>query len=132
MPGVPAFQTTGSRVRWRHHGLRILLLGLWLTVAACEVESQPPQGPAGTWWVGGADGGVFLKVTDDSDPNDDLYQGAVYFDSDQTLWYQGPLRLVGRGDFDPSQQDQYLGWDGERILLADGAYLQAVDPVPAL
>ena len=114
--------------RW----LAMIVVTLATFTMGCETESEPKAGPNGSWWVGGADGGAFVLVKDDGNPNDDLYTGAIWFDQDQSLWYEGPLRLVGKTSINPDDRTQYLGWDGERLHLDGGAWLEAVEPVPPL
>ena len=102
-------------------------------MSGCVIEEDPPKaGPNGSWWVGGLDGGVFLKVTDDGNPNDLFYHGVIYFESDKTVWYKGQLKLVGDTSFSPEDKDRYEGWDGERLHLKNGVYLEATQPIPAL
>lgn len=114
------------------HWLAIMVMALTVFSTGCETESEPKIGPNGSWWVGGADGGVFVLVKEDANPDDDLYSGTIWFDQDQSLWYEGPLRLVGKPTINPDDRDQYLGWDGERLYLEGGAWLEAVEPVPPL
>jgi hypothetical protein len=98
-----------------------------LLLSACSTEAETKPGPNGSWWLGGADGGVFVLIQPDSKE----YKGTVYYEHDQSIWYQGRFRLVGALDFNPQDHSQYLGWDGERILLIESAYLQALDPMLA-
>lgn len=110
--------------QWRMMALAALVsLG-----TGCQEEAQNKAGPNGSWWVGGDDGGVFVLVKEDGNPHDDIFTGAIYFEHDQSPWYQGRLRLVGKPSLDINDQSQYLGWDGERLLLDGGATLEAVDP----
>ncbi len=79
-----------------------------------------------------ADGGVFVDIKDDNNRNDATYYGTIYFDSDKTIWYQGPFKLVGNINFQVDNHEQYSGWDGERLHLQDSSYLEAVNPIPLL
>lgn len=119
-------------MKFMQYWLKSTLIALALLATGCEVETETKTGPNGSWWVGGADGGVFIQVMDDANPNDERFTGTVYFEHDQSIWYQGPLRLVGKTQLDPADRSQYLGWDGERLHLDGGAWLEAVDPVPPL
>lgn len=82
--------------------------------------------------MGGADGGVYILIEEDENLNDSLYCGRVYYEDDKTIWYEGPFKLVGDIDFSINNRDQYLGWDGESILLKESSYLEALNPIPPL
>ena len=87
-------------------------------LTACTFEQAPPmQGPDGSWWLGGANGGAFVKIEDDENRNDLIYKGTIYFDSDQSIWYRGPFKLVGNAKFAPDKHELYEAWDGERLHL---------------
>ena len=101
-------------------------------MTACSIETVPPQGPEGSWWVGGADGGVFVNITDDNNLSDNIYSGIIYYDSDQSVWYNGNFKLVGDLVFSPEDHSLYVGWDGERLLLTESSYLQALGPINEL
>ncbi|ABC29085.1 hypothetical protein HCH_02259 [Hahella chejuensis KCTC 2396] len=111
--------------------MRYLLLTLLLSLTGCSVEFGPEpvkEGPAGAVWAGGADGGVFVSVKEDSNPNDRIYLGKIYFEHDSSIWYDGRLELVGDIAFDPSDKTQYSGWDGEVLHLKNkGGYLKSLD-----
>jgi len=104
-----------------------------LILSACSIETDKNKtGPEGSWWLGGADGGVYIKIEDDNNPNDKLYQGVIFYDADKTVWYRGPFKLVGNIKFSIKDHDQYLFWDGEKVHLVEESYLQAIKPVPQL
>ena len=104
-----------------------------ITLSACSIEKDEAKiGPENSWWLGGADGGVFIKITDDNKLNDRIYEGVVFFDYDKSVWYRGPFKLVGNISFIATNHDQYLFWDGERIHLQETSYLEVVNPVPPL
>lgn len=89
------------------------------------------EGPEGTWWLGGVDGGSFVKVEDDENNSDRIYSGVVYYDNEErSLAYKGRLRLKGEFPFDPTDKEHYEVWDGENLHLKDGAYLEVLDPFP--
>ncbi len=98
---------------------------------ACSLEVDPPmEGPNGSWWTGGADGGVFVKIQDDGNTSDQIYTGTIYYEHDKTVWYSGRFELVGSTAFDPSDKSQYAGWDGDELFLKNGSYLKSLDPIP--
>lgn len=111
---------------------RILFLIFITCLSACSFETIEKAGPDNSWWLGGDDGGVFVKITDDANSNDKIYNGAIYFDSTQKVWYKGPFRLVGGIQFSPESRDQYLFWDGEKLHLRDSSYLEPTEPIPPL
>ena len=110
-----------------------LTVFLILITTACSIEQDEPKvGPESSWWLGGADGGAYIKIEEDNNRNDDLYQGVIFFDHDKSVWYHGPFKLIGDIEFSIENRDLYLFWDGERLHLQQSSYLQAVKPVPAL
>jgi len=112
----------------------IYLLSLAISLYACEVEEEKvyKTGPEGSWWVGGADGGVYILIHDDKNSEDKIYYGKIFYDSDKTVWYEGPLELIGDLDFSVENREQYLGWDGESLHLIESSYLKATNPIPPL
>lgn len=105
---------------------------LMLALSSCSLEVKEKTGPDGSWWLGGADGGVFIKMEDDAIPNDRLYQGIIYFDSSKKICYQGEFKLVGNIKFSPENHQQYQFWDGEKLHLTESSYLQPTGPIPEL
>jgi len=106
---------------------------LLLAIGACSTEQYTAaQGLEGSWWLGGADGGVFVDIKDNNNRDDTIYYGTIYFDSDKTIWYQGPFKLVGDIKFQVDNHEQYSGWDGERLHLQNSSYLEPVNPIPPL
>ncbi|HYP74352.1 MAG TPA: hypothetical protein VER12_00265 [Polyangiaceae bacterium] len=93
--------------------------------AATDDSPQRPAGvPAGAFWVGGPDGGVFVFLEPSSDRKGSLV-GKIYH-PDGELWYAGPLVPKPAGaSVDPSQHDQFAGWDGERLLMTEGRWLES-------
>ena len=106
------------------------LLALLFTSSGCRIESDtsPPR-PAGlpddAVWVGGSDGGVFVRLASERD--DQTYSGTIYH-PDGEVWYQG--RLVAsshtRADKRFTVSDA-AAWDGTQLLLNDGGALVAQD-----
>jgi hypothetical protein len=111
----------------------LIVLFLYLITISCSVEEgEARKGPENSWWLGGADGGAYIKIEEDNNTHDNLYQGVVFFENDKTVWYRGPFKLVGDIKFTVDNHDLYLFWDGEKIHLQQGSYLEAVNPVPPL
>ena len=103
-------------------------------LSGCEVEtveSSPEVGPNGSWFLGGVDGGVYLNVIEDDNPNDKIYDAEIYFDGDKTIWYKGPLKLVGNDAFSPENKKLYVAWDGTVLILKEG-YLEPTQPIPPI
>ena len=114
-----------------YHSLIIAVAIILLT--ACEPYEPPDaNGPGGSWWVGGVDGGVYVFIEDDDNPADNIYQGSIYFDSDKTLWYRGKFQYSENTAIDVNNRDIYSGWDGARLYLKDNSYLTAMGEIPAL
>jgi hypothetical protein len=107
-----------------------LLLSLF--VAACTIETEEKVGPENTWWLGGVDGGVFIKIQDDKVPNDKVFEGKIYFQEGDKIWYQGRFELHGSLAFEPENHKQYLVWDGEKLHLKESSYLEPLDPIPEM
>lgn len=110
--------------------LHILIL-IFIIGCTSEVYTAP-VGPAGSWWLGGEDGGVFVDIKDNNNINDDLYTGTIYFDADQTVWYQGAFKLIGHLNFEVNNHSHYLFWDGEFLYLTESSYLKTVNPISPL
>lgn len=106
---------------------------LLFTLNSCTIEKdEEKKGPNGSWWLGGADGGVYIKIDEGIKINDNLYEGTIYFEHDMTIWYQGSFKLMGNLDFSINNHDLYNFWDGERVQLKESSYLEAIDPVPPI
>ena len=110
----------------------LLVLLIFMSVACTSEKIPTPPGPNGSWWLGGDDGGVYIDIKDDDNSDDKIFVGTIYNDADNTIWYQGPLRLVGNIEFAVNNRDLYLFWDGERLHLKESSYLEAVNPIPPL
>jgi hypothetical protein len=112
--------------------LKLVILLSVLMLISCSSEELALAGPNGSWWVGSGDGGVFINIIDDENTTDKIYTGTIYFDHDQSIWYQGKLKLIGDIKFSPDDHSLYQGWDGERLHLINTAYLEAIEPIPEL
>ncbi len=99
-------------------------------IAGCYAVAEPPPRPAGlpadAFWVGGPDGGVFMRL---EPPTGDAttYSGAIDYEFDGSVWYEGRLRLepADGAPFDVRERQQIAGWDGIQIHLTDGRALVA-------
>lgn len=104
-----------------------------ILLSACESYQPPdPNGPGGSWWVGGVDGGVYVYIEDDDKLGDNIYQGTIYFDSDKSIWYKGKFQYNKNTTIDYKNRDIYSGWDGEKLYLKDNSYLKAIEEIPPL
>lgn len=95
--------------------------------ARADQPKKPAGLPAQAVWVGGPDGGVFVFLERTNDRRGTF--AAKIFHADGELWYAGLLVPAPRdaaGDIEPGQHDQFAGWDGERLLLSDGRWLEPV------
>lgn len=111
----------------------LLVLTLILLVSACSVEEVPsPPGPDGSWWLGGAGGGVFLLIEQARSTSTANYTGTIYFEGDQQVWYSGDFELVDQSSFDPADKSQYQFWDGELLHLSAGGFLRPIGEIPPL
>lgn len=109
-----------------HTAVKISLLLFSTVLLSCEPYQPPnPNGPAGSWWVGGLDGGVYVFIEDDKNISDNIYQGVIYYEHDKSVWYQGKFKYNKTGALDYRNKDIYSGWDGERLFLKDNTYLEA-------
>ena len=111
----------------------MLKQGFFLTVLfillGCGTPEVSPQlGPNGSFWVGGADGGVYIFIEDDENKTDDMYQGVIYYEADQSVWYSGKFKYNKSDILKTSDRSIYDGWDGEKLFLKDGSYLSAINP----
>jgi len=108
----------------------------WLSIvvivflSACSENQYVPEqeGPNGSWWVGGIDGGVYVFIEDDANTQDNNYQGVIYYEFDKTVWYQGKFEYNGKLPLDYKNRNIYDGWDGENLFLKDKSILKAINP----
>lgn len=91
---------------------------------------QRPDGvPYDAVWVGGDDGGVWLSIEPDTD-QPGTYPTTIYHGSDGDVLYQGSL--MGDACIDPTNPDQFTGWDGTYLYLQDGSRLGPTNDGPAI
>jgi hypothetical protein len=108
----------------------LLLTLLKFSAVSCTYEIEEKPGPNGSWWLGGAHGGVFVAIRDDENLDDGLYVGTIYYEHDQSVWYSGGFVLreyVGR--FAPSDHSLYEFWDGEKLHLYGPGFLEPTGPI---
>jgi hypothetical protein len=107
-------------------------LTLGLAIASCQKGTDPPPRPAGVpetaFWVGGADGGVFVLLEKEPQEPAHVYRARVYHDHSGELWYSGNLAMVpqDRPSVDVSNPNLFSGWDGDNLHLTDGRRLAVV------
>ncbi|MDO6610431.1 hypothetical protein Q4601_09005 [Shewanella sp. 1_MG-2023] len=103
--------------------INILLISFLLfgceQVATIEPEVRPNNIPLAALWVGGSDGGVYVKV----DPENGQYKGTIYFESSGEVWYQGGFQYSGNEIIDTRDQTLYAAWDGDILYLTNGEKL---------
>ena len=105
---------------------QIATLIVFLFLFACqpvtsnEPQTRPAAVPIAALWIGGADGGVFVEISQD----ESSYSGTIYTDSTGEIWYRGNFTYSGNSQFDVNSTASYTGWDGEKLYLANGEYLQ--------
>jgi hypothetical protein len=111
------------------HTRLIFLVALVALALACEYKESEPVRPKGVpqqaLWVGGPDGGVFTEVQ--SVPSKtDIYMVTIYHDRTGTVLYRGlaEVRPTGGGLLRVNDPRAFSGWDGEKMILADGRTLE--------
>jgi hypothetical protein len=89
-------------------------------------SSRPANLPADAFWVGGPDGGVYVRVQRAAGTDPRLYSGAVYH-PDGAMWYEGEFLLepAAARPVEPSDSAAFLGWDGTQLLLEGSRSLVA-------
>lgn len=119
----------------RYSGVNLRgLLILAFLLSGCDVQSnadpaQPPEKPSSVpdeaIWVGGADGGVFVKLSETA--RNDLYTGSIYRGHSGEVWYQGRFEYTGDEAFDPDKPSNYESWDGTVLHLNNQESLAAIE-----
>jgi hypothetical protein len=101
-------------------------------LAGCDKRQsdQPPRPvgvPENAFWVGGADGGVFIILEKQSGDASGVYQGTIYHDSSGRIWYRGRLIVEPKGNaiVDITNPKLFDGWDGRYLHLIDGRRMEA-------
>lgn len=103
-----------------------------LLLSGCDIQSNgestlPPERPEAVpetaIWIGGADGGVFIEVSETDKEN--LYTGSVYHDHNGDVWYQGEFKYTGDKAFEPDERSSYRSWDGTVLYLSNQGRLIA-------
>lgn len=108
----------------------LILLAFFAGLLSCEpYQATNPNGPNGSWWVGGSDGGVYVFIEDDTNSTDDIYQGVIYYEHDHSIWYKGKFKYNLKSPLDFKNKQIYSGWDGEKLFLKDNSYLQATGKI---
>ncbi len=110
-----------------------LLFLVALGMEGCQFGDQEPPRPASipkeAFWVGGSDGGVFVVLS--QQPSDPAHQYRTkIFRQHGEVWYEGPLFLEPRqpSHLDLSDRKQFIGWDGEALLLQGSRALRVARP----
>ena len=129
----------GRRAPWGRSALAGVA-GLVMASIACGVRvdrsadrgpERPAGVPAGAVWVGGSAGGVFVLVTRATGDSARPYRGQVFHENGE-IWYEGALVLepAEGPSVDLTDARSFTGWDGEKLLLADGRALRPVGRAP--
>lgn len=107
----------------------VVLLPMLAAIASCTTEPPEPPRPGSVpntaFWVGGADGGVFVQLERRlSDPRG-VYQAKVYYEAGE-VWYEGPLVLdpLDGADVNIADRRIFSGWDGTQLILVDGRVMR--------
>ena len=97
--------------------LCLIPLALSILIIACSYEpAKPSNVPAEAFWIGGHDGGVFLRCKQVSKKSKN-YQCSVYNDFNGEVWKQCIFTVEnGSPDFNPDDKEIYAGYDGSIIL----------------
>ena len=111
-------------------GFSLIIAAVALLCSSCSRAPSPPIRPANvpndTFWVGGPEGGTFIRLQKHSDTPERVYDAWIYNDRSGGLWYSGRLVLSGPREPEPdlTQPDTFQGWDGERLHLSDGRTME--------
>jgi hypothetical protein len=106
----------------------------WLVfcLLGCQKGVRPPQSPQsvpkGSFWLGGPDGGVFVRLLKKSTDPPEVYRASIYEDTSGALLYEGPLIMVppNKPVVDTSNSAPFSFWDGQGLHLIDGRELKVV------
>ena len=106
----------------------VILRGyLYHVEISAVIPPRPDNIPQNALWVGGADGGVYILVQDNSSENSAIYDAEIYY-SEGSISYKGRLMInpVDNPIFNYSDVNSYSGWDGDILYLQDGRQLTIV------
>ncbi|HEX4917513.1 MAG TPA: hypothetical protein VFV43_06425 [Limnobacter sp.] len=121
-------QTTQTpHLLWRHLLAVVLfmLMGCQGELASpVDVPAKPAGVSAAAVWVGGLDGGVFVRVTQTETSGNASYRATVHH-STGDVSYDGPVTPYPGGPItvDLSKQESFEGWDGDTLYLKGGQKL---------
>lgn len=96
-----------------------LVMVALLTACSSKNPERPDHVPASAEWAGGSDGGAWIAC---SKKTLSQYACTVY-DHDGKLWASGTYTIKKI-----TAVRSYEGYDGARILLQDGGYLEQEHP----
>lgn len=96
----------------------LFAVGCEREVSAPAEPARPSNIPAASVWVGGLDGGVFVRITKADKLGKNIYLGEIHYISGD-LSYKGPMKLSPAGpiDFDLTKKESFEGWDGDTLYL---------------
>lgn len=105
-----------------------LLLSGCVDVGQSGDHSRPESLPAEAFFVGGADGGVYVQLNAARERAESIYTGTIFYADGQT-WYEGAFRLepAKANAIDTSNKTLFDAWDGEVLYLRDRRRLRALD-----
>lgn len=92
-----------------------------------DYKTRPKNIPESAIWVGGADGGVYVLVSEVS-KNRNVYFGKVFHENGN-VWYKGRLILSPKNSSPPGNlidENLYTGWDGDTLYLKNGSVLKTI------
>jgi hypothetical protein len=108
------------------------LITVLVLILGCDYKRADPARPAGVpqeaFWVGGPDGGVFVEIRE-TPGNADSYKMTIFHDQTGKVLYRGPAHVqpAGRGIVRIDDPRAFSGWDGEKMILADGRTLEPAE-----
>jgi len=108
------------------------VVAVGVVMLGCSVGTNTPARPAGlpsdAFGIGGADGGVFVRLTP-SDAAAAAYSGAIYH-PDGSVWYEGQFRLepIGSGSKGDDQRRHTSGRDPWRTCTGGGSTARSRPP----
>jgi hypothetical protein len=81
--------------------------------------NKPVNVPNAAFWVGGADGGVFV----DMEKENLDFSGSIFAEVTGAVLYQGKFTYTGKTEFEYKKPSSYSGWDGQTLYLKNGGKL---------